>query len=72
MARTVVPLENKPGWVNSTQPGYENWTYQIGTSSDDVISFFFGLPLFIDLVCKTPEERKRPLDMLLNTTNYII
>jgi len=30
------------------------------------------LPLFLELVCETEEEKKRPLDMILNTTNYIM
>lgn len=31
-----------------------------------------GIPLFIDFVCETEEEKNRAIGLLVNTTDYII
>jgi hypothetical protein len=31
--------------------------YKGGTSSDDVISYYYALPLYIDMVAETEEEK---------------
>jgi hypothetical protein len=82
MARTVVSIESyaqfsDPPWQNSTVPGFEQWIWKAGTSSDDVISFYFGVPLYIDFVCGIAQNnnetcREIALSMLVNTTDYIL
>jgi hypothetical protein len=53
--------------------GYKNWTWKGDTSSDDVISFYFGLPIYLDLYCVGNTScRNEALEMLINTTNYIM
>jgi len=42
------------------------------TSSDSIICYYYALPTFIDFVCETKEEKKRPIDMLVNTTAYVL
>jgi hypothetical protein len=46
--------------------------YKGGTSSDDVTSYYQAIPLFIDMVAETEEEKNLAISMLVNTTNYII
>ena len=46
--------------------------YKGGTSSDDVTSYYHAIPLFIDMIAETKEEKDLAISMLVNTTNYII
>lgn len=45
----ILPDEN---WHFSETPGYTQWMYKSGTSSDDITGYYFGLPLYIDLVAE--------------------
>eukprot|EP01060_Flectonema_neradi_P015554 TRINITY_DN22196_c0_g1_i1.p1 TRINITY_DN22196_c0_g1~~TRINITY_DN22196_c0_g1_i1.p1 ORF type:complete len:800 (+),score=121.61 TRINITY_DN22196_c0_g1_i1:67-2400(+) len=75
MARSVVPRGTPTGsgqWHNSTTPGYENWTWKGDTSSDEVIGYFYALPLFHDYVCDNDADRDRVTRMLIGTTSYIM
>eukprot|EP01059_Diplonema_ambulator_P017762 TRINITY_DN29829_c0_g1_i1.p1 TRINITY_DN29829_c0_g1~~TRINITY_DN29829_c0_g1_i1.p1 ORF type:complete len:429 (+),score=138.24 TRINITY_DN29829_c0_g1_i1:115-1287(+) len=75
MARSVVPLGTPTGsgtWHNSTTPGYTNWTWKGDTSSDEVIGYYYALPLFHDYVCETDAERQRVMSMILGTIDYIM
>ena len=46
--------------------------YKGGTSADDVISYYYAIPLYIDLVADTQEEKDLALSMIINTTDYIM
>jgi len=75
MARSVVPKGVNPGsgtWYNSTTPGFTNWTWKADTSSDEVTGYYYALPLFMDHVCETPQEKARVLRMIQGTVDYIM
>jgi hypothetical protein len=46
--------------------------YKGGTSSDDVTSYYHAIPLYIDMIADTEEEKNLAISMLVNTTNYIM
>ena len=74
MAKAVMPKGTLPdeNWHYSTTPGYTEWMYKSGTSSDDVTSYYYAIPLYIEFVAKTEAERAVGIEMLRNTTDYIM
>lgn len=46
--------------------------YKGGTSSDDVTSYYYAIPLYIDMIAETQQEKDLAISMLINTTNYIM
>jgi hypothetical protein len=59
-------------WFYSENEGYTEWMYKGGTSSDDVTSYYHAIPLYIDMIADTEEEKNLAISMLVNTTNYIM
>jgi hypothetical protein len=77
MAKAVLPLGQHPPedplrWHDSTTPGYTQWQYKDGPSSDDVTGYYFALPLYIEYVAQTDTERAMAIEMLRSTTDYIM
>lgn len=46
--------------------------YKGGTSSDDVTSYYYAIPLYIDMIAETEDEKNLAISMLVNTSNYIM
>jgi len=42
------------------------------TSSDEVISYYFALPLYADLVCETQEEKNEAISLIIRTIDYVL
>lgn len=60
MARTCC-LQNETheteNWHNSTNPDLKGWVWKGDTSTDEVISYYAGLPIYAELVCENQEEK---------------
>ncbi|KRW99781.1 hypothetical protein PPERSA_07858 [Pseudocohnilembus persalinus] len=77
MARAVVNSDDEQvpdstEWLQSEVDGLENWYWKTGTSSDDVISFFFGFSAYIEYACQDGEEKQEAKNYLITTVQNIV